>query len=106
MESVYKSIMAGLNEALEDAESGGEKLQRRTVTVVPVKQYHADEVKRIRIKTGLSQNLFARYMGVSTKTVEAWECGTNRPSGAASRLLSMMEMDENLLRDFPFVDVG
>ena len=32
------------------------------------------------------------YMGVSAKTVEAWEAGTNRPSGTASRILSMMEM--------------
>lgn len=42
-------------------------------------------------------------MGVSDKTVEAWEAGTNHPSGAASRLLSMMEMDEHLVDDFPFV---
>ena len=31
-------------------------------------------------------------MGVSAKTVEACEAGTNRPSGTASRILSMMEM--------------
>jgi hypothetical protein len=35
--------------------------------------------------------------------VEAWEAGTNHPSGAASRLLSMIEMDKELTRKFPFV---
>ena len=40
---------------------------------------------------------------VSDKTVEAWEAGTNHPSGAASRILSMMEMDKELVTRFPFV---
>ena len=51
----------------------------------------------------MSQKAFAGYMGVSDKTVEAWEAGTNRPSGAASRILNMMEMDEHLTEQFPFV---
>ena len=42
-------------------------------------------------------------MGVSDKTVEAWEAGTNHPSGAASRILNMMEMDDDLIIKFPFV---
>ena len=51
----------------------------------------------------MSQNVFASYMGVSCKTVEAWESGKNHPSGAASRLLNMMEMNNNLVEEFPFV---
>ena len=51
----------------------------------------------------MSQRIFASYMGVSLKTVEAWEAGTNHPSGAASRILSMMEMDVNLTEKYPFV---
>ncbi|MCD8068650.1 MAG: helix-turn-helix domain-containing protein [Lachnospiraceae bacterium] len=103
MSGTYDSIMAGLNEALEDARSKEKKLPRRVVAVVPVKEYKAEEVKRIRNSTGMSQKTFARYLGVSDKTVEAWEAGINHPSGAASRLLNMMEMDENLTREFPFV---
>lgn len=60
--------------------------------------------KKIRTSTGMSQKIFASYMGVSDKTVEAWEAGTNHPSGAASRLLSMMEIDEDLIIKFPFVN--
>lgn len=103
MSSVYESIMVGLQEAIEDAKTGGTKLQRRTVTIVPVKEYCADEIKKIRSATGMSQKTFASYMGVSDKTVEAWEAGINHPSGAASRLLSMMEMDKNLTDKYPFV---
>ena len=38
MKSVYESIMTGLNEAIEDAQSEGKKLNRRTVTIIPVKE--------------------------------------------------------------------
>lgn len=102
MSTVYESIMTGLAEALEDAE-GKKELKRRAVTVVPVKVYNAEQVRKIRNCTGLSQKAFASYMGVSTKTVEAWEAGTNTPSGAASRILSMMEIDDHLTEQFPFV---
>ena len=51
----------------------------------------------------MSQKIFASYLGVSEKTVEAWEAGINTPSGTASRILNMMEMNENLIYDFPFV---
>lgn len=103
MSSVYESIFAGLNEAIEDAQSDKKKLKRRVVAVEPIKDYSAGEVRAIRKATGLSQRLFAGYMGVSVKTVEAWEAGTNQPSGAASRILRMMEMDESLISRFPFV---
>ena len=51
----------------------------------------------------MSQKTFASYVGVSDKTVEAWEAGTNHPSGAASRILNMMEIDKDLIKRFPFV---
>lgn len=105
MSNVFESIMTGLNEAIDDAQSPEPKLKKRIVTIVPVKEYNAAEVKMIRKSTGLSQKLFASYMGVSAKTVEAWEAGVNRPSGAASRLLNMMEMDGDLTTEFPFVKI-
>ena len=83
MEHVYESIMTGLAEAIEDAQSKEKHLQRRIAAVMPVKTYNAKEIQHIRKKTGLSQKLFAGYMGVSAKTVEAWEAGTNHPSGTA-----------------------
>ena len=105
MGSVYESIMTGLNEAVEDADSKEKKLVRRKLDIVPVKEYQADEVREIRKSTGMSQKTFANFLGVSDKTVEAWEAGMNHPSGAASRLLSMIEMDNDLVKEFPFVRV-
>lgn len=105
MKSVFDSIMIGLAEAVHDAGSMEKKLPRKIVTIVPVKQYTSEQVKSIRKKTHMSQKAFAGYLGVSPKTVEAWESGTNHPSGTASRLLNMMEMDDDLISNFPFVSM-
>lgn len=103
MSDVFNSIMAGLNEALDDARTKEKKLKRRVVTVIPVKKYSPDEIRKIRTDVDMSQKIFASYLGVSEKTVEAWEAGINTPSGTASRILHMMEMDEKLIDHFPFV---
>ena len=95
--SVYESIMAGLNEALADAQSEKPILKRHKVIVEPVKVFDADEVRKIRNSTGMSQKIFASYMGVSDKTVEAWEAGTNRPVGSARRFLSVLQADPTML---------
>ena len=101
--TVFDSILSGLNEALEDAKKETPSLKRHRVTVIPLKEYEANDIKKIRNSTGLSQKYFASYMGVSIKTVEAWEAGTNDPSGSASRLLHMMELDNELTEKYPFI---
>jgi putative transcriptional regulator len=45
----------------------------------------------------MSQRLFAEALGVSTKTVEAWEAGTNTPSGVANRMLELLVRDSAIL---------
>ena len=35
--------------------------------------------------------MFAKWFGVSTRTVEAWESGRNKSSGSSSRLLSLLQ---------------
>jgi putative transcriptional regulator len=45
------------------------------------------ELAAARANTGLSQAQFARLLGVSKRTLEGWEQGRHRPSGAARALL-------------------
>ena len=59
--------------------------------VKPVKEYSAEDIKKIRKKTGTSQGFLAKWLGVSIKTVQAWENGDNIPNGPSSRLLSLLE---------------
>lgn len=59
--------------------------------VLPVKEYTAEDIKRIRKKNGLTQGFLANWLGVSKKTVQAWESGRNIPNGTSARLLSLIE---------------
>ena len=52
------------------------------------------DVTGIRKKSGLSQVEFARLLGVSVRTLQDWEQGRRRPSGAARTL--MMIASKNL----------
>lgn len=90
--NIFGDIKTGLEQAIQ-YEKG--KLNARTVTlsIQPVNTFTPEEIKSIRKSTGLTQVLFAKYIGVSTKTVEAWEAGRNHPEGAACRLLSMTQND-------------
>jgi putative transcriptional regulator len=40
-----------------------------------------------RSRVGLSQQEFARLLGVSTRTLQDWEQGRRKPTGAAKTLL-------------------
>ena len=91
MSEYFDHIMEGLNEVLADTEE--KKLKRHHVTYVPVTAYTKEQVKQIRRSTGMSQRNFARYMGISPKTVEAWEAGRNKPVGSACRLLALTKTD-------------
>lgn len=90
--NLFDDIKTGLGQAIE-YEKGDLKAKVTTLTVEPVEKFEAEEIRLIRKETGLTQVLFAKYMGVSVKTVEAWESGRNHPEGAACRLLSMTRDD-------------
>ena len=90
--SLFDEIKTGLNEAIE-YDKGNLKAKTTTLSVEPVEVYTSSEIKFIRNSTGLTQKLFAKYMGVSVKTVEAWESGRNHPDGAACRLLYLTKKD-------------
>lgn len=49
------------------------------------------EIKRLREANAVSQPVFARYLNTSESTVEKWETGAKRPSGAALKLLSIVQ---------------
>lgn len=90
--SVFDKIKTGLEEAIA-YEQGTLEARTTKLSVTPVDRYDATEIKGIRKSTGFTQAVFAQYMGVSVKTVEAWEAGRNHPEGAACRLLALTKQD-------------
>lgn len=89
---VFDEIKTGIEQAIE-YEKGTLKAKKTMLSISPIDCFSAKEIKEIRNHTGMTQVLFAKYMGVSVKTVEAWESGRNRPEGAACRLLAITKAD-------------
>jgi putative transcriptional regulator len=97
--SVYESIIQGLTEAT-DYQQGKIHARKTKLTIKPVDTFNTSEIKQIRQKTGLSQVMFAGSIGVSPKTIEAWENGRNKPEGASRRLLEIVRDDPSFLVRF------
>ncbi len=68
------------------------------------RDYGPDDVRRVRNLLGMSQVLFARFLGVNANTVRSWEQGTRPPSPIARRFMDEIESDpehwrERIVRD-------
>lgn len=81
---VWQEVLDGVREI----KAGGGKRKR-----IEAKSY----VVRVRIKSGLSQTDFAAALGVSKRTLEQWEQGRRKPSGAAKQLLKIAERHPEVL---------
>lgn len=53
--------------------------------------YSAEAIRKLRERLQVSQAVFAAYLNASVSTVQKWENGDKRPSGAALRLLSVID---------------
>lgn len=93
--SVYDSIMQGLSEAVQ-YEKGELKANTSKITIAPLPIIQGKEIRSIRLSLDMTQTIFAQVMGVSVKTVEAWEGGRSIPNGTARRMLSMLKNDPDL----------
>jgi len=95
MRNVYQEV---IDEFAEIREKGIGHLRKRTRTAVsPVKEYKPHEIKELRERMQYSQSFFGEYLGVSLKTVQAWEAGTNKPTGTALRIFQVLEQDLDIL---------
>ena len=76
-------------------------------SVKQMRRGHAARVTKVKLpaaaearaSTGLSQQEFARLLGVSPRTLQDWEQGRREPTGAAKTLLKVAVKHPKLLRD-------
>ena len=100
MNSLFESIKKGLNEAIEYEKGNLPNVKVDKIIISPLNVYKGAKVREIRTRHNLTQKVFAEALGVSVKTVEAWEANKNIPSGCASRMLELMERDNSLLEKY------
>jgi putative transcriptional regulator len=58
-----------------------------------------DDVKQVRSLLGLSQTLFAHFLGVDVKTVRSWEQGLREPSPMACRFMDEISESPDFWRE-------
>ena len=100
--SVGAEILEALEEVREALESG-EPLERRfTVRSYrfdfAAREYRPDDVRSVRQLLGLSQPLFADFLGVDASTVRSWEQGTRPPSPIARRFMDEVALNPDYWR--------
>jgi putative transcriptional regulator len=84
----------GLREIVTALESGKPLTERHyLVTVDKVAIDTPRKVRAVRDQLGLSQGLFARFLGTSPITVQKWEQGTRRVPKMAARFLGEIHRD-------------
>lgn len=99
-----ESIIRGLKQAV--AYKQGRTVpgvRARIVSIKPIPNYKHNEIKKIRTKVQMTQKSFALLMGVSVKTIEAWENGRNQANGTAQRMLYLLDRDKQLPQKYAIV---
>lgn len=76
------------NELMDSIKQGGAIL-RGDLKPSRVFNFENPDVKAIREQYGLSQNKFAKLLGISASTLRNWEQGRRKPEGPARILLSV-----------------
>ena len=92
----FEDLKAGLQTAVEHAE-GRRKDLRTTTLPRPPKPLSAREIVKVRENLNVSQAVFAKYLNISPRTVQSWEQGYGKPSGASLKLLSIAKKNPKVL---------
>jgi putative transcriptional regulator len=90
--AVARELIEGMESLLHDLEAG--KLNSRNVYLkIPATVFTPGDVRAARESLGLSQSLFADFIGASASTVRAWERGAKTPAPIARRFLEAIKSD-------------
>jgi len=89
----FSGIMDGLQEALayKKGKAAAETFARK-------RSLPAVNVVEIRTALAMTQKTFAEVLGVSCRTVEAWESGKSTPTPTAKKLMFLIQEDHSLVQ--------
>lgn len=92
---LFAELLDSAHDALEHAK--GKRELRTTLLPSPPKSMTARDVRRLRDNVNASQAVFASFLNVSTKLVQAWESDRRAPEGPALKLLRLAEKSPDLV---------
>lgn len=72
--------------------------------VIPVRpDFNGNTIKNIRKEIGTTQAGLADLVGVSTRTVEAWESNRTEPNRPAQKLLTLLMQDKTFAKKLELI---
>lgn len=89
----FDGVMEGLEEAF-----AYEKGTAKAETIARKRTLPNIDVLEIRNSLSMTQRAFAAILGVSCRTVEAWECGKSNPTPTAKKLMFLISQDHSLIQ--------
>lgn len=94
----FDKLLNSMQEA-RDALNGKTQPSRKWIVEKDKRFMVKEDVQAIRHEFGLSQSVFAKFMGVSVNTLQNWEQGRRQPTGAARVLLTLAMRQPKLFRE-------
>jgi len=93
---VRKSILKSVTNTVRDLNKSGlvDDITMKNIEnlcLPEVKEYTPEKIISIRKKFRLSQAALASVFNISPSTVQKWEQGNKKPTGASRKLLDIME---------------
>jgi putative transcriptional regulator len=85
--SRFDRLVASLGEVRDHVATGRFTGRISKVEVGP------GDIRAVRERSGMTQQQFAATFGIGLGTLQKWERGERRPSGAAKSLLKVMQVD-------------
>lgn len=89
-------LMDAVHETAQDLYEAGiidkrKMSQYDLMCLKPVEAYDAEKIKSLRARLNLSQSVLAAALNTSLSSVRQWEQGLKKPSGAAQKLISLLD---------------
>ena len=90
-------LLAGLQSTLKEVKAWkrGEEVPGLVIHERTLPDVDAADVRK---SLSLTQRAFAAILGVSCRTVEAWESGRSNPTPTARKLMYLIQEDHSLVR--------
>jgi putative transcriptional regulator len=98
-DEAFSELEQSLNQALAHSRGEQGEWKEKKLVAPPPRSRSSANIVRLHHRLNCSQSMFARLLNVSTKTVQAWEQGTRKPSDAALKLLTVAEKHPETLLD-------